>query len=112
MKDYMNIGSTPCGEPCLQVGAPDCYAETQRAECNRFRDQLRVQFGDEPEGAALAVQRNSHDFGDYYEVICRYDTNYPASEEYALSVECDAWQNWRDNIIAMPAAQPAMANAA
>ena len=44
-------------------------------------------FGKEPNGARLRVKSFSHDFGTYYEVVCRYDLDNPEAYEYAL--DCD-----------------------
>lgn len=62
MKDYINIGSVPCEEDCAQVGR-EGYREQAVKECKRFIELLRKTFGDEPEGARLAIKWFDHDFG-------------------------------------------------
>src|SRR6185437_3380139 len=81
-------------EDCEQVGTASYDGKRARLECETFRDQLRRQFGDEPEGATLRVKSNPHDFGNYLEVACYYDDNYPESVEYAFKCEGEAWINW------------------
>jgi len=72
MRDYISIGSTPAGENCAQVGAAD-YHSTARRECRAFINQIRREFGQEPDGARLFIKSNPHDFGSYLEVCCEYD---------------------------------------
>jgi hypothetical protein len=54
MRDVLPIGSSPCEEPCAQVGQPEYYQKA-RQECRRFMQWLRQHLGPEPEGARLAV---------------------------------------------------------
>ncbi len=59
MKDYINIGAVPCEEDCAQVGR-EGYREQAVKECKRFIELLRKTFGDEPEGARLAIKWFDH----------------------------------------------------
>jgi hypothetical protein len=93
MRDYISIGSSPYDEPCAQVGQPD-YTRKARAECIRFIQLLRKTFGPEPEGAWLSVKWFEHDFGSYCEVICYYNTDIPASVDYALRCEAETPATW------------------
>lgn len=93
MRDYLEIGSTPAGEDCVQVGSPE-YASRYRKECQAFINQLRRQLGPEPEGAVLCVKGFPHDFGTYHEVVCRYDDRYPESVQYAFDCESKAPEYW------------------
>lgn len=94
MKDYLEIGPSPVNEDCVQLGSEN-YRERAIAECRRFINQLRAQFGPEPDGARLYVKSNSHDFGTYFEVACEFDTEKPDSQEYAYRLEAEAWENWK-----------------
>jgi hypothetical protein len=96
MFDTLEIGSTPCDEACQQVGTKDYDPHKARLECQRFRTQLRQQFGEEPEGAKLIIKGNPHDFGTYYEVACKYEMGNEKAEEYAFNCESEAWPQWRD----------------
>ena len=93
MRDFINIGPTPCGEACAQVGEPD-YHEKAVAECRRFLQLLRNKFCPEPEGAWLSVKWFPHDFGSYCEVVCYYNTDIPASVDYAFRCETETPATW------------------
>lgn len=95
MRDYITIGSTPCDEPCAQVGSADYHARARR-EMRAFIGQLRRVFGPEPEGAHLAVKSFPHDFGTYHEVVCYFDTDHPDSAKYALKIEAETPWEWDD----------------
>ena len=94
MKDYINIGSVPSGETPEQVGTKGYDPINARKECQLYRDQLRRQFGPEPEGATLQIKVFNHEFGQYMEVICHYDTDMPNSVNYAMQCEGEAWPEW------------------
>lgn len=95
MRDYLTIGSVPAEEPCVQNGSPDYSPAKARAESQRYIDQLRLQFGSEPEGARLSIKGFNHDFGVYYEVVCYFDSEIPDSIEYAFRLEREAWVQWK-----------------
>lgn len=60
--------------------------------CRALIDQLRRQFGQEPEGARL---RSKIELGaDSNEVICEYDTRYPMSMAYAFMLEANPPEHW------------------
>jgi len=94
MKDYLEIGSSPADENCVQVGEKD-YSGRAIKECERFIKLIREEMGEEPEGTKLAVKGFPHDFGHYYEVVCWYDPNLPESVEYAFRCESDAPVAWK-----------------
>ena len=95
MRDYLSIGSTPAEEDCAQVGSAD-YGTRARRECTAFVNQLRRQFGPEPEGCELRVKGSAHDHGTYYEVWCFYDSDTPEGLAYALKCEGSAATEWDD----------------
>jgi hypothetical protein len=82
--DVVRIGPAPCDEECAQVGQKD-YRERAVEECMRFIKLLRKTFGDEPEGARLAIKWFDHDFGSYCEVVCWYEKE--DAREYAFRCE-------------------------
>ena len=94
-KDYINIGPSPYGEDCAQVGE-DNYRTKARRECVAYVNQLRRVHGAEPEGAQLVVKSFPHDFGSYYEVCCYYDEGFPASVDYAFKCEGESPEQWDD----------------
>jgi hypothetical protein len=93
MRDVLSIGSPPWDEACAQVGQPD-YDQKAREECRRFMRLLRQHLGPEPEGAQLAIKSFPHDFGDYLDVVCWFETGSPASTEYALRCESETPATW------------------
>lgn len=97
MRDYLYIGPAPCEESCVQVTSEGGYSQAMRKECQRFIDLIRKHLGLEPEGARLAIKREEHEFGCYYEVVCYYDTDLPESVDYAYGCESDAPTKWDAN---------------
>ena len=93
MKDYINIGPVPCDEDCAQVGR-EGYREQAVEECSRFIKLLRKTFGDEPEGARLAIKWFAHDFGSYCEVVCWYETEDEKARDYAFRCENETPLTW------------------
>jgi hypothetical protein len=93
MRDFISLSPTPVCEDCAQVGSAD-YHERARKECSAFVAQLRRQLGPEPRGARLDVKAFPHDFGTYYMVVCYFDTDLPASEDYAFKLDAEAPEEW------------------
>ena len=93
MKDYINIGPVPCDEDCAQVGQ-DNYNKQAIEECTHFIALLRKTFGDEPEGARLAIKWFDHDFGSYCEVVCWYETEDEKARDYAFRCENEMPLTW------------------
>lgn len=91
--DEMNLGSSPYGEDCAQVGSSD-YERMAKEECGRYKKQLETQFPDKPEGVSFIVKGFPHDFGRYYEVIVRWNTDNEEAEQYAYEVESNLPEKW------------------
>lgn len=91
--DYVCIGSSPAEEDCAQVGS-DNYPELSRAECRRFIELIRSVVGPEPEGARLIIKSNPHDFGTYYEVAVKFDSDDEDASAYAYRCEEEAPTRW------------------
>ena len=91
MRDYIEIGATPCDEDCAQVGS-DNFRERATAESNAYLRQLIRMFGEPPEGASMRVKWFNHDFGSYPEVVCYYESG--DSAEYAFKLEGNAPREW------------------
>ncbi len=94
MSEYIELGSAPADEDCVQVKSGGDYVEAMKKECGRFLELIREKMGQEPEGAKLAVKRFSHDFGPYFEVVCYYDENKEQSVEYAFECEANLPTRW------------------
>ena len=95
MRDFMDIGSSPCDEPCAQVGEPD-YSAKARAECGRFIELIRKKLGIEPLGAYLAIKSFPHNFGIYHEVVVHFDDDDEEARNYAYLCEAEAPRTWQD----------------
>jgi len=103
IRDSLYIGESPWEETCAQVGS-DMYLVNARKECQRFIDQIRRHYGDEPVGARLYTKSNPHDFGSYLSVECEFvwdpsemDEEWTPSQVYAFAIEGDelgVLQNW------------------
>lgn len=93
--EYLEIGATPPEESCMQAG-DDYDPEQAMEECDRYIKLLRQVFGPEPDGARLTIHSNSHEFGIYHEVVCRYDRSKPDSLAYAFACEGNGPIRWSD----------------
>ena len=91
--DKLEIGPVPCNEECESLGH-NYDPLKARKESQQYIEQLRRQFGQEPDGCRLVVTSNPHDFGTYLEVACRYDETNEAACAYAFKCEAKAWQEW------------------
>lgn len=65
--DVIELGSSPWGENCAQVGE-DGYTKRALAECRVYARQIARHYP-VPEDARLYVKSFSHEFGSYYEVV-------------------------------------------
>ena len=92
--DQIEIGPVPCNEECQQIGMPTYDSQKAYEECRRFIRNIRHELGEEPVGAKLKVTSNPHDFGMYYEVVCRFDENIEEARDYAYKCESEAPDNW------------------
>src|SRR5262245_53462539 len=95
MYDSIDLGPVPADEACRQLGR-NYNPQLARQEFRAYINQLRRHFGEEPPGAMLRISSNSHDFGSYLEVICRYHDNVPAAVDYAFACEANSPTCWDD----------------
>jgi hypothetical protein len=93
MRDTYEIGSSPNGEDCAQVGSAD-YRERSQRECRAYVNQLNRAYPNMPSGMYLKITSHPHDFGTYHEVSCVYDDE---NEEHCdflfgnLENGCEKW---------------------
>lgn len=96
MRDYITIGSSPSGVNCASFG-DDNYHSRSRIECRAFINQITRVMGRPPKNAKLGIKTFAHDFGNYVEVVCFYDTNDEVATKYAFDVESsEALEYWDD----------------
>lgn len=91
--DKIEIGSSPYGEDCAQVGTPD-YQEKAKKELVAYRNQLIRQFGQPPEGVVIKIKGNPHDFGTYYELVAVYNEDDEQAAHYAYQLEGEGPEFW------------------
>lgn len=93
--DYINIGSAPFDEDCVQVGDADYYRKS-RIESKAFIHAIRKKLGPEPDRAMLRIKEFPHDFGSYIEVVCLYDENDEEATAYAMKCESESPATWEE----------------
>lgn len=94
MIDYMDLGSTPCDENCVQVGAPD-YAEREPAASARYLAQLRRTFPQAAEyGCSFVRKAFPHDFGTYHDACIRFNGEDDRAVVFAYFVERNLPNRW------------------
>ena len=103
MSDYFTLGSTPCAEPCAQVGR-DNYHDQSRIESRVYLHQLQRVVAeiagismDSDEfnnkyAFTLRVKSFPHDFGSYKEVCAEF--NDEVSARLACELENSLPENW------------------
>ena len=97
-KDYMNIGASPCGEDCVQLGSENYQARAQK-ECQAFVGQLERQFGEPPGNAMLIVKNFAHDFGMYLEVCAIFNDEESEEVEWAYKMEGETPEEWDEEAL-------------
>jgi hypothetical protein len=100
MIERIEIGSSPWGEDCAQVGS-DTYYDVARCECKAFIGQLYrtleangYKRDELPEGFSLVTKSASHDYGTYFEVVCKFIGDDERSEEIAYWLEGNCPELW------------------
>jgi hypothetical protein len=93
MRDHLEIGGTPYGEDCAQVGR-EGYLKRNRAECRAYIGQLTRMFGPAPDGCSLVIRSNPHDFGTYLTVEAVFDPTNEAARAYAYRCEGESPELW------------------
>lgn len=97
MKTKIELGSSPFCEECVQVGT-DNYYELARKECRAYINQLwRILMVETKkpkeklqELVSFSIVSNGHDYGDYFEVVIRFDYENEEAAElgYFLDGKC------------------------
>ena len=97
MRDYINIGPTPCDETCAQVGDND-YGIKSKIETTAYKNQLNRMFPEVLSSKTLSfsIKTFQHDFGSYKEVVLNYnDDNEEEYNEIAITkVDANTPKNW------------------
>jgi hypothetical protein len=103
MRDYVELGPTPCNEDCAQVGKED-YQHRARKECETYVRQLwrilkekkGIEPDEAPESFNIVIRSHPHDFGSYKEVAACYSEGNNAAMELAYFLEEYGPTEWDD----------------
>ena len=96
MSEYLELGSVPVDEDCVQVGSRE-YESQWKAEGNRYVALLKQKFPQhEQTGVRFVVMAFPHDFGTYHEVVAKYQKD-SKGEDFAYFVEAHLPTTWEDN---------------
>lgn len=93
MRDFIEIGPSPCDEEAADIRQDD-FAAANREECRRFIEAIREHCGPEVGTAELRIKSFAHDFGTYREVVCCFDDSDELGAAYAYHVESDSPTKW------------------
>lgn len=96
MKRYLELGSVPPNEPCVQLGSEN-YEYAVSEELNRYKKLLESKFPNLPEHCKFVRKSNLHDFGTYYEIAITYDDNDKESIDFAFEVESNLPASWDES---------------
>lgn len=92
MRDYLYLGPVPSEEKCEQVG-PECNYGRMHAECRAFKAQM-IRYHPVPEAlqafCGYTIKNDSHDFGQYFELVAWYESGTEAAAEWAYMAEVRA----------------------
>src|SRR5574344_870496 len=95
MRDYIELGSAPIEEDCVQVSRTEDYYDAMREECRRYRALLEIKCPI-PEGinARYSIKQFPHDFGSYTEVCILFDDEDEAACDFAYNLENELPLRW------------------
>jgi hypothetical protein len=97
--EYMEIGSTPFDESCAQLGQ-DYYVLKATKEMEAYINQLYRSFPDAINHKIRFVKKwFNHDFGQYGEVVLKWDTDDSNADDYAYHIERNLPANWDEEAI-------------
>ena len=97
MRDYIELGASPSGEDCAQLGTPGYY-ERMTVEIGELR-RMMERVHPVPLGyvsARYGRKAFEHDFGMYYELCAYFDDRDFVSIQWALDAEELVPERWDD----------------
>ena len=96
LTEYVELGSTPAGESCAQVGA-DGYYDLMKVESKRYIEMLQKRFPQHEEvGISFRNKSFPHDFGSYHEVCAVYFESNELASAIAWRMQDDMPVYWSD----------------
>jgi hypothetical protein len=97
MRDYLDLDTVPCDEPCASVNEPD-YSTRARLEARTFISQLERAFPMAVDaGVYFRIKSNPHDFGSYLSVQVVFNDDDEAQTEWAYTIEDELPIAWDDD---------------
>jgi hypothetical protein len=93
MRDVITLGPAPIEEEWARIDQPD-YHNRAHAHCSVYVQQLRRQFGREPQGAALQIDSLPIGTGNCLMVVCYFDAENQDALAYALRCDREALKTW------------------
>ena len=96
--DYLYLGGAPADEDCKQVGIDDPIEQKKEAArfgiaLDRFYKEKLDRF---PGDIYLSLKRESHDFGDYWDVIVQYNVENEGARQLAIEIEENCPLTWAE----------------
>jgi len=89
MRDYIELGPTPAGEDCEQLG-PNYSSVRAGIECALYVNQLQRLFPD----CDFSIKRFPHDFGTYMEVVVNFEDENEEETRLAYDVDAGIPESW------------------
>jgi len=92
--DYINLGPTPAGESCAQLGSDD-YRNQAKKEMTAYMNQLYRMYPEvaNTSGMKFKIMWFDHDFGSYGEVVIAYLAEEELVDK-AIEIEHNIPENW------------------
>ena len=92
MFDSLDFECVPHTEQCAQVGT-DWHYEVAKIEAKAMIAQLGRMFPAQMQELRVSIKSNSHDFGNYLTIQCRYECD-SEDEDLAYQIENDFPSKW------------------
>ena len=89
MNNVEFLPATPTDEPEAQVGH-QAYRRLALMQCKAMIGMLRREFLEEPTGSKLVIGRNNHDYGMYYDIQYKFNSEDDKHWTYAAKLD-DMW---------------------
>lgn len=92
MKQYLELGSVPCNEECVQVSKTKEHLPAMKKECLRYLSGLVKKYPD----MGFKIMNFAHALGNYCEVVIYYDDSDEEMMKKAYDIENNLPQTWEE----------------
>jgi hypothetical protein len=93
MLEYLELGTCPSNEDCIQVNNSINYIKPMLEQCTKYENLLITKFPP-IDNTKFVIKGFNHDFGKYYEVCIQYNPNDEKAVEFAFNVESNLPETW------------------